>query len=105
MPMDFAGQNGWSSPTKAFYKAKDGRVVFTKQLSGGSVVAGTLVGTLPVGMWPTTTLFAYPIIDYNGAMGYVTIPATNGQIKIGSATTNGGIWIQPIQSTTDSTDF
>ena len=105
MPFDFVGQNGWSNVSKAFYKAKDGRVIFIKPISGGTSVSGTIVGNLPFGTWPTEALFPTPVIDVTGVMGNVTIPSTNGVMSIGSVASNGGFMVLPFQSTTDSGDF
>lgn len=77
---DFATANGWNGGD--FFKDANGIVHFWETLTPGTLTAGTLIGTLPVGFRPPGTAMRYHTGYTSGGNGAISISPTTGEVKI-----------------------
>jgi len=96
-----ATANGWTGGT--FFKDAGGIVHFWETLSGGTLTAGTLIGTLPVGFRPPGTTLRYMNGGSSGGTGSVTIDPTNGEIKVSTMPAGSKFVPPPFPAATTAT--
>lgn len=95
-----AHQNGWSGGD--YFKDESGIVHFITQLSGGTLTAGTVIGTLPEGFRPASNI--YIPCGTSGGVGLLKITSGAGEISVAQALpSNAGLVPQSfISGATDS---
>ena len=95
-------QNGWSSYAGNYARysvSRDRRVNMNGIIQAGTITAGTVMGTLPKNLWPSSDVafFGYSSAGFTAGFSMCTIKSTTGEITLVTPQASVGfIWLSGI---------